>query len=253
MAGIKEQVASQFGSAAEAYRVSAVHASGVDLATMVQLAGLNGTEKVLDVGCGAGHTALAFAAVAREVVAVDLTAEMLGVAASLAVERGVENLTFRLGDAEAIPAELGEFDLVVTRYSAHHWPHPQQALLEVRRVLKPGGRFILDDIVSWDDFTTDSYLQTIEVLRDPSHVRDHSLAQWIALFESAGFSVEMTHAFDCPLEFVPWVQRINTPSVNVAALHSLMENAPAEVRQALAIDASHNFTLQGAIVVGTLS
>jgi ubiquinone/menaquinone biosynthesis C-methylase UbiE len=252
MAGIKQQVASQFGHAAEAYRTSSVHASGADLATMVQLAKVKGTEKVLDVGCGAGHTALAFAAVAREVVAVDLSAEMLGVAASLATDRGVENLTFRLGDAESLPAADGEFDLVVSRYSAHHWPHPQRALQEIRRVLKPGGRFILDDIVSWDDFTVDSYLQTIEVLRDPSHVRDHSLAQWIALFESVGFAVDATHAFDCPLEFVPWVNRINTPAVNVAALHSLMENAPAEVRQALSIDTKHDFALQGAIVVGSL-
>lgn len=249
MAGIKQQVASQFGQAAEAYRTSVVHASGADLAKMVQLASIEGSEVVLDAGCGAGHTALAFAAVAREVVAVDLSAEMLGVASALAAERGLDNLTFRHGDVEALPAADSEFDLVVSRYSAHHWPHPQRALAEIRRVLKPGGRFILDDIVSWDDFTLDSYLQTIEVLRDPSHVRDHSVAQWTVMLEQAGFVVESTHPFDCHLEFAPWVKRINTPSENVAALRLLMGNAPVEVREAMVIEPSDDFTLQGTILV----
>lgn len=252
MAGIKQQVASQFGQAADAYRTSAVHAAGVDLARMVELAALRGDELVLDAGCGAGHTALAFAAAARAVVAVDLSAEMLGVAAALAAERGLENVTFRQGDVEALPAADGELNVVVSRYSAHHWPHPAQALQEIRRVLKPGGRLILDDIVSWDDHTTDSYLQTVEVLRDPSHVRDHSVAQWRALFAQAGFAVESVEGFACYLEFASWVKRINTPAGHVAALRSLMGNAPEEVRQAMAITPAGDFTLQGAILVGRL-
>lgn len=251
MSGVKEQVASQFGQAAEAYKTSSVHARGADLARMVEIAAVQGNEKVADVGCGAGHTALAFAGVAAEVVAIDLSAEMLGAAASLAAERGLQNITFRLGDAEAIPAADGEFDLVVSRYSAHHWPQPQQALAEIRRILKPGGRFILDDIISWDEPTIDSYLQTIEVLRDPSHVRDHSAAQWIAMMEACGFKAEFAHQFDCWLEFDAWITRINTAPEYVTALRKLMAEAPIEVRDALQIEPSGNFTLQGGIIVAT--
>lgn len=252
MSGVKEQVAAQFGVAAEAYRTSSVHAAGADLARMVEIGALQGNETVLDAGCGAGHTALAFARVARSVVAVDLSAEMLGVAQSLAHERGLENVTFRHGDVEALPAVDGEFDVVVSRYSAHHWPHPQEALREIRRVLKPGGRFILSDIVSYEEFTADSYLQTIEVLRDPSHVRDHTARQWVAMMHEAGFDGEVAHEFDCWLDFAAWVKRINTPSLYVQALQSLMAGAPAEVKRALRIEAGGDFTLQGAIVVGVL-
>jgi ubiquinone/menaquinone biosynthesis C-methylase UbiE len=249
MAGVKQQVAQQFGQAAEAYRTSSVHASGIDLPRMVELAELRGDERVLDAGCGAGHAAATFAPHVRAVLAVDLSAQMLAVAAALAAERGLTNISVRQGDVDALPAEDGAFDLVVSRYSAHHWPHPQQGLREIHRVLKPDGRFILSDIVSFSDFTADSYLQTIEVLRDPSHVRDHTVAQWRAMLAEAGFSVHTVWDFDCWLAFEPWVARIGTSATNIAALRALMSGAPGEVQQALRIEASGAFTLPAAVFV----
>ncbi len=251
MTTLKQAMTSQFGSAAEAYRTSSVHAGGEDLKRLVQAARLTGVERVLDAGCGAGHAAAAVAPHAREVLAVDLTAAMLEVTRGLAAERGLHNLTVRQGDVEALPVHDGEFDVVVSRYSAHHWPHPQRALSEIRRALTRGGRFVLADIVTWDDPTLDTWLQALELIRDPSHVRDHSIQQWLDLLNQAGFSAVVDFEFSVRLDFDAWVERIGTPAGQVQSLRVLMADAPAEVRSALRIEPEGHFTLRGAIFSAT--
>jgi len=252
METLKESVEQQFSRTADAYRTSSVHAGGADLEQMVALAALTGREAVLDAGCCAGHTAAALAPFARSVVAFDLSERMLAVTAQLAAARGLTNLTTRQGDVEALPFDDASFDLVVSRYSAHHWPHPQAALAEIRRVLKPGGRFLLDDIVSVDDYTADTHLQTIELLRDPSHVRDHPPGEWLALLRGAGFGAELAYAFPCRLNFAEWTARMATPAPAVALLRERMAAAPSEVRAALEIDATGEFfTIPGAIFSAT--
>lgn len=250
MQDVKAAVQKQFGNVAENYRNSSVHAAGEDLNRMVLAAGLQGTEFVLDAGCGAGHTGLAFAAHAGKVIAYDLTPAMLEQVERLAAERGIGNIETRLGDVEHLPFEDATFDLVVSRYSAHHWPHPAAALREFRRVLKSGGRFILSDIVAADDPTLDTFLQTIELLRDPSHVRDHSSSQWLMMLEENGFDASVIFTWELPLEFDAWVQRIGTSELHVQALKSLFDGAPSEVRTAMDVQASYRFTIPGALLVG---
>jgi len=245
---VKRKVHQQFSQVAANYSVSAVHARGEDLPEMVEQAQLSGRERVLDAGCGAGHTALAFAAKASEVVAIDLSAAMLTQCRELAAARGIKNVDFRVGDVEELAFADNSFDIVTSRYSAHHWPHPQQALHEFARVLKPSGQFILSDIVSFDDFTCDSYLQAIEVLRDPSHVRDHTEAQWLAMLQDAGFTARVVFRWDVWLDFADWVERMETPSTHVAALRALLDGAPHEVRDALRMEADHSFTVRGALL-----
>lgn len=242
MTDLKTSVQQQFDRVAANYRTSAVHAAGEDLQAMVRLADLRGDERVLDAGCGAGHTAAAFAPYVAAVVAVDFTEAMLRQVELLAAERGLTNLTTRAGDVESLPFDDAEFDLVVSRYSAHHWPHPAQAMAEFRRVLKAGGRVILSDAVGFDDPTSDTYLNAIELLRDPSHVRDYTEAEWLGFFASAGFQAETAFRFRIQLEFENWTQRMATSDVNRAAIRSLYASAPAEVKAALAIsDAGHEF------------
>src|SRR3954463_1020467 len=101
----------QWGPVAEAYVHSSFHASGPDLARLVAEAGFSGKERVLDLGCGAGHTSLACGPPVAEVVAVDVTPQMVAAATALARERAVANVEFRVADVLELPFEDQSFDV----------------------------------------------------------------------------------------------------------------------------------------------
>lgn len=246
---IKGSVQRQFNQVAANYSTSSVHAKGRDLEEMVKAVPLTGREQVLDAGCGTGHTALAFAPHVAQVVGVDFTEGMLAQGRQLAADRGLTNVEFRLGDVEKLPFAGAQFDLVVSRYSAHHWPHPRTALHEFKRTLKPGGTFLLNDIVSFDDFTADTYLQAVELLRDPSHVRDHTVMQWTAMLTAAGFvDIGVIYSGSVWIDFVSWIQRMATPAANAEMIRTLFDGAPREVKTALQIEPNYNFAFTGAVI-----
>jgi len=231
----------QFGAAATRYAASSYHQHSPDLAAMLGAAELRGDERVLDLGTGTGHTALAFAPRVAEVVAVDLTAPMLEQARSLAAAHALANLRFELGDAMALPYAAGCFDLVTCRVCAHHFADPRAAVGEAARVLRPGGRLLLVDSVSPEDPAQDTFLNCIELLRDPSHVRDYSVSQWLAIFSDAGLAPEAIASWGAPLEFDDWVQRMATPAPTRAQLRALFENATDRVRAAFALRTQGSF------------
>jgi ubiquinone/menaquinone biosynthesis C-methylase UbiE len=250
---IKQTIEQQFSPVADNYRTSSVHAAGEDLVQLVAAATLRGTEHVLDAGSGAGHTALAFAPHVARVVSVDLSPAMLSQGERGAQERGLSNVEFRQADVETLPFAAGSFDLVVSRYSAHHWPHPQMALGEFRRLLRPNGSLLLSDIVSYDDFTADTHLQTLEILRDRSHVRDHTPAAWRQMLSASGFTADVVFTWQLRLDFASWVQRMATPPDDVAMIRRLLDHAPAEVRACLCVEPDYSFTLQGALIKATIA
>src|SRR5258706_15118059 len=152
----------QFGAAAANYAVSAVHAGGPTLDALVERAALRGTERVLDVGTGAGHTALALAKHAAEVIALDLTEEMLATAAGLARARGLANVWFRRGRAEALPFADASFDLATSRLCAHHYADPAAATRRAARLLNPGGQYLVVDAFSLSGPGRATHLNAVE-------------------------------------------------------------------------------------------
>jgi ubiquinone/menaquinone biosynthesis C-methylase UbiE len=243
-------VGNQFGSQAAAYLSSAVHAQGADLDALAALVKDQAHARVLDLGCGAGHVTFSVAARAQDVIAYDLSSEMLDVVAQTAAERGLRNVVTRKGVAEQLPFATESFDYVLSRYSAHHWHDFEAALREVSRVLKPGGIAGFVDAVSPGAPLLDTYLQAIELLRDPSHVRNYSRAEWEAAMVRASLRPASVTAYRVRLDFVAWIERMRTPKVQVDAIRALQIAMSDGVTRHFDIGADGSFTLDVGMFVG---
>ncbi len=102
---------------------------------------------IADLGTGEGAFALLLAERASRVIAVDSSARMIEVGREQAQRNGVGNIEFRLGDMEELPIAAGEVDLAFFSQSLHHALHPERALQEAARILAPGGRVVVLDLL----------------------------------------------------------------------------------------------------------
>src|SRR3954465_14643180 len=141
----KARVRAQYGSVGDAYVKSAGHATGKDLGRMVEVARPQLTDRLLDIATGGGHVARTFSPFVGQIVASDLTPEILHHAGVAFAEQGLVNIETRIADAESLPFGDSSFEIVTCRIAPHHFPHPDRFVNEVARVLTPGGRFILID------------------------------------------------------------------------------------------------------------
>jgi ubiquinone/menaquinone biosynthesis C-methylase UbiE len=241
-------VTNQFGGRAEAYVTSAVHASGEDLAQIASLAQARRPKRALDLGCGGGHVSFHLAPHAGEVVAYDLSAEMLGAVAGTASARGLGNIRTQQGAVEKPPFADGAFDFVASRFSAHHWHDVPKALREARRVLTKTGRAVFADTASPGEPLCDTWLQAIELLRDPSHVRDYTAAEWAQMLRDAGFAPAVPTFRRLRLDFASWIARMATPETNARAIRALQAVMPKEAAVHFAVEADGSFTLDTFVV-----
>jgi ubiquinone/menaquinone biosynthesis C-methylase UbiE len=177
--------------------------------------------QILDLGCGPGIVSAALAPYAREVVAFDLTPEMLEKARQRCQEAGLRNVRFELGRAEELPFEAGSFDAVVTRLTLHHFPDPHRAVVEMVRVTRPKGKVVVADIVSSENPDEAELHNSLEILRDPSHVRAFSTGGLLNLIESAGLRVTSRSTWEMQRDFDEWIRITNAPE-RVKPLYTVM-------------------------------
>lgn len=240
-------VRAQYGPRANAYVASTVHAGGEDLDRVEAIARQYAPRRALDLGTGGGHVAYRLARHAAAVTAVDLSAEMLAAVAEAARERDLDNIETCASPAEALPFESGVFDFLACRFSAHHWHDFEAGLRQARRVLAPGSPAVFIDIVSPGGAALDTHLQTVEVLRDPSHTRDYTSAEWHGALSRAGFGVRATMHRRLRMEYASWVERMQTPADHRAAIRSLQQQAASETVAHFEIEPDGSFTIDSVV------
>jgi ubiquinone/menaquinone biosynthesis C-methylase UbiE len=102
---------------------------------------------IADLGAGEGAFSLLLAQRAQKVIAIDNSDRMVELGAALARNQGLPALEYRKGDLEAVPIDDGSVDVALFSQSLHHALHPERAIAEAWRILKPGGRIVILDLV----------------------------------------------------------------------------------------------------------
>ena len=220
---LSQQRYSQF---AQDYVESDTHARGSELERLVDIASPQPDWLVLDVATGGGHTARTFAALTERVIASDLTLKMLYAARRHLAGSGVRNVSYTAAEAENLPFPKEAFDLVTCRIAAHHFTDAQIFVNQAVRVLKPAACLLLQDHVLPEDQDAARFVDAFEKLRDPSHNRAFSQAEWMASFLSAGLQVVHVEQIVKRHELLPWAQRQNCSPQVVRQLRALLKNAP---------------------------
>ncbi len=227
------ETASRFSRQAGAYAESAPHARGGDLDVVEAFAAPRAEERALDVATGPGHTAFRLAARCRHVVAVDIAPGMIAAARALAGERGIANVAFAEAEAAALPFAAGAFDVVTCRIAPHHFADVPGFLLEVVRVLAPGGRLVLEDSLAPDDCKAALFLEAIERQRDPTHVHSLSHREWHEAVAAAGLGVVRERQYRKRQDFEAWMHRSGLDEPAVADVARRILAAPAHLRERL--------------------
>ena len=238
----------QFGPRAAAYVNSSVHSGGADLDRIEECAKAAAPRHAIDLGAGGGHVAYRLARHAANVTACDLSEDMLAAIDATAQAQGLENITGKAAAAEALPFEDAAFDFLACRFSAHHWRDLDCGLREARRVLTPGKTAMFVDAYAPENAAADVHLQAIELLRDPSHVRDYRASEWLSALGRAGFAVTSLRTWRLRMDFASWVERMQTPQSHVAAIRSLQRLLSDDVARHFELESDGSFMLDTLLI-----
>ncbi len=222
---------------------------------LVAAARLKGHERVLDIACGPGYIAEAFARGAKEAIGVDLTAAMLAIAEERTKQRGVNNVSFRIGDVQKLAFGEDEFDVVVCRLALHHMVNPENVVQEMTRVCKRDGTVLVEDIFGSEHPKRAAYQNRWEKLRDPSHVRVLPISEVLRIFRAAGMETDGLATYqDLLPEVDRWLATTKTPEKDANETKRLLQQDRAQdlsgTRPFLDSDGKLHFHARTAIYTG---
>jgi ubiquinone/menaquinone biosynthesis C-methylase UbiE len=252
----QQSVKKQFGQNAHNYVTSPLHAKGDDLAWMKQWIIENGKGGVhLDIATGGGHVAHTFAPLFDQVIALDLTPEMLTAAEKFIKEQGHSNVSFQLGDAQALPFADETFDVITCRIAAHHFPRVQVFVQETYRTLKKDGVLIIADNVTPEKEELDQFYNELEKRRDPSHFRAYKKSEWISMIEEAGLWTDFLVTFKKKFIYETWCHNMSLPAEKMKELNKWILSSEKYIKDFFKVevkeDTVQSFQGQSIVVVAS--
>lgn len=203
--GPLKTIVEQFGRAAATYPLAPDPIVAEQLRGLVAMADPRPVDHLLDVGTGAGAVALAFAAHVARVTAVDVAPAMLERAELARVERGVGNVDVRWADAAALPYPAETFDLVTSRDLLCYFSELGPLFEGWRRVLRPTGKLLLDEVVGSEDPVKRATHQALETQRDPAIARLYAESEIAGALAQAGFRLERGEIYHVAQDEQSWL------------------------------------------------
>jgi ubiquinone/menaquinone biosynthesis C-methylase UbiE len=183
MGSHNSRILDQFTRQAAPFAAAAPIRNQEALDRIVQWSGAGPDDTVLDVACGPGLLACAFAKVAKHATGIDMTPAMLEQARKTQQEQGLKNVSWQQGDVYSLPFPDSQFSIVSSRFVFHHLQDPLAALKEMKRVCTPSGKVLIADMAPQPEKAP--ALNAAELLRDPSHVRAMPVDELRGLFQQA--------------------------------------------------------------------
>jgi SAM-dependent methyltransferase len=183
---------------ADAYRTSEAHREGQDLDLLVEWA--KGARTALDVATGGGHVARRLRNAGLEVVTLDPASGM---------KPDV------VAPAENLPFDDASFDVVACRVAAHHFEDVEAAVREMARAAR-------DLVLVADNLFISDTAEEADRVRDPSHVRNYTEAEWRRFFTEAGLEIEDVHAYVHPVQLEPWLERAGCTGADAESVRALV-------------------------------
>jgi len=217
----------EFTRQAQAYAANPTISDDDWVLRLIQAVQPSAQDRVLEIACGPGYVAMAFARFARQVVGIDLTEAPLTIAEATRLERGLDNVRFEKGDGSQLSFADASFDQVVSRLAFHHFADPTQVLGEMVRVCRPGGKVAVEDLVASEDTGRAAYHNRWERLRDPSHATALPVSKLLAMFNQAGLEVVQIQTIFRPQVVAQWLKNSQTPPDQAAEVWSLLEQDEA--------------------------
>jgi ubiquinone/menaquinone biosynthesis C-methylase UbiE len=191
-----QTIVEQFSQQAVAFAAMPGHSDSLQM--LIDMSGVSGGDQVLDVACGPGLVACAFAPHARQVTGIDITPGMIEQAQGLQGEKQLANLTWQVGNVLPLPFPEATFSVVLTRYSFHHFLHPAAVLAEMVRVCRTGGRVMVADVVLPPE-KAGAY-NRMERLRDPSHTHALTYPEMAEIVGASGLTKIQTGHYKVEME-----------------------------------------------------
>jgi SAM-dependent methyltransferase len=183
---------------AEAYRTSEAHREGEDLDLLVEWAA--GARTALDVATGGGHVARRLREAGLDVLTSDPASGM---------QPDV------VAPAEHLPFADGSFDVVACRVAAHHFEDVEAAVREMARVAR-------DSVLVSDNLFVSEGAEEADRVRDPSHVRNYTEAEWRGFFSVAALEVDAAHTYEHPVLLEPWLERAGCTGADAGRVRRLV-------------------------------